>query len=152
MFEIYIFFLFSKILNHYVNYIKLLLLFNCYWRVYILFIQNIKFYMNISINHNIYLLYFLYFNLFLLLKQCWFVIFLVSAVQHSDSVFSFVEIWFSYNTMLVSEEQHSDSIFLKIIFHYRLTQENWYNPLLYRLSLLLIYFIYSSLYLLILYP
>ena len=152
MFEIYIFFLFSKILNHYVNYIKLLLLFNCYWRVYILFIQNTKFYMNISINHNIYLLYFLYFNLFLLLKQCWFVIFLVSAVQHSDSVFSFVEIWFSYNTMLVSEEQHSDSIFLKIIFHYRLTQENWYNPLLYRLSLLLIYFIYSSLYLLILYP
>ena len=52
---------------------------------------------------------------------------------------------------------HSDSIFLKIIIHLKLLQNNGYNPcgivaISNNISLLLTYFIHSSLYLLIPYP
>ena len=62
-----------------------------------------------------------------------------------------------YNIMLVSGVLHSDSIFLNIIIHLKLLQNNGYNPcgivaISNNISLLLTYFIHSSLYLLIPYP
>ena len=50
--------------------------------------------------------------------------------------------------ILVSGMQHNDSISLQIIFHYKLLHDNGYDSL-YSILLLLIYFIHSSLYLLI---
>ena len=62
----------------------------------------------------------------------------------------FIEVQLIYNIILASGVQHNDSVFLQIIFHQKLLQDNGYKfPMLYNTSLLLTYFICSSLYLLI---
>ena len=71
--------------------------------------------------------------------------------QGSPNSFFLIEVQLIYNIVIVSGVQHSDSVFLQIIFHQSLLQGNGYTSL-YSKSLLFIYFIYSSLYLLIAYP
>ena len=73
---------------------------------------------------------------------------LVSCVQHSDSVlFIYICIYiYSYIYICIHIYTH---ILFQILFSYRLLQNIEYSSLCYSMSLLFIYFIYSSVYMLI---